>query len=92
MSARSRDERRGGVLDSRFVTQMYSLLFFSCFSMNIVTGDLPWAFKGTVFPAGCNSVWCVSLDTALTTDLGLMYTVVPPWSANEGPSSRVLSW
>lgn len=34
----------------------------------------------------------VSLDTEPTADLGLMYTVVPPWPVSDGPSSRVLSW
>jgi len=85
--ARSRDERRGRALDSRFDSDV----FFTVFHMNVVTGGLTWAFKGTVFSAVCNSVWCVSLDTALTADLGLMYMVVPPWSASEGPSSCLVS-
>lgn len=76
--ARSRDERRGRALDSRFDSDVSSTVFY----MNVVTGDLPWAFKGTIFSAVCNPVWCVSLDTAPTADLGLMYIVVPPWSTS----------
>lgn len=88
MPARSRHERRGRALESRFDSDVFSAVFH----MHVVTGDLPWAFKRTVFSAVCNSLWCVSLGTAPTVDLGLMYTVFPPWSASESPSSWVLNW
>lgn len=49
-------------------------------------------FRRLSFSAVCEFVWCVSLDTALIADLGLMYTVLPLWFASEGPSVCVLSW
>lgn len=70
----------------------FSLRCLSTVFIWIVTGDLPWAFKKTIFSGICNSIWHDSLDAALTADLGLTHTVVPPSSIDSGPRHFKLSW
>lgn len=69
-------------------TQMYSLLFFTWMLLLVICLGL---LRGLFFLLNV-ILFGVSLDTEPTADLGLMYTVVPPWSAREGPSSCALSW